>query len=167
MWLHTRPSAQCRDEILTELGLPLNFFMPIAGTEFNGDFPEDLNETFKAVTYSSDEFNIEWFFERGNQHTYYHHIIILYELKFQKTYLRRKQGQQNSTAPRGLHDVQWEMRHLVCERGSQGARLLRQDLLGTAGKRNAPDIFEYSRDNNAGRARLRDSPLDACVIHAT
>ena len=51
---------------MKELGLPLNFFMPIEGTEFNGDFPEDLNETFKAVTYSSDEFNIEWFFERGN-----------------------------------------------------------------------------------------------------
>ena len=66
MWLCIRPSAIRRDEILTELGLPLNFFMPIAGTEFNGDFPEDLNETFKAVTYSSDVFNIEWFFERGN-----------------------------------------------------------------------------------------------------
>ena len=54
-----------RDEILTKLGLPLNFFNP--GTEFNGDFPKDLNETYKAVTYDSVDFNIEWFFEQGNE----------------------------------------------------------------------------------------------------
>ena len=59
------PLSYYRDKILTELGLPLNFFSPVGATEFTGDFPEDLNETFKAVTYSSDEFNIEWFFESG------------------------------------------------------------------------------------------------------
>ena len=59
------PLSYYRNKILTELGLPLNFFSPVAGTEFTGDFPKDLNETFKAVTYSRDEFNIESFFENG------------------------------------------------------------------------------------------------------
>ena len=40
------------------------------------------------------------------------------------------------------------MCHLVRERESQPVRLLRKDLLGATGERNAPDIFKLSRDND-------------------
>ena len=133
-----------RDEILTELGLPLNFFNP--GTEFNGDFPKDLNETYKAVTYDSADFNIEWFFEQGNKwglelDTWVEQPCILYiRPHLQIAFAHRKQGQQNHADPRSVHIIQWEMRHLVCERGSQSTRILCQNLLGTTWKQNASHI---------------------------
>ena len=136
-----------RDKILTERGLPLNFFSPVGGTEFIGNFPEDLNETFKAVTYSSDEFNIEWFFETGKTLT----MQMTCENSRLWEYLSRVFGEKDGPAQRNLYNVQREMRGLVRKRGPQLAPLLRQVLFGATGKWICLDIFEPSsaRDINS------------------